>query len=173
MFHYTFIYFSLFVPYICQCLHSWKTHVLARGKRYKKERKSFLMLMANEMDEIHINNENSFYSPASDHQCILLRILVAKGIDLKLSNVAGGSDLLERSGDTKQVVLACINSVFPRLHVNSFSSGLCDEVRWKRVAVSAPVFEACVKYNQSCKNSNCREKNTISIYQYGMSKEKH
>lgn len=61
-----------------------------KGKKEKK--KSFQMLMAVEMDEIYINNENSFYSLASDHQCILLRILVAKGIGLKLSSVAGGSD---------------------------------------------------------------------------------
>lgn len=58
------------------------------------------------------------------------------------------------------MVLACINSVFPRLHVSSFSSGLCDEVRWKRVAVSARGFKVDVKYNQSCKNSNCRGKNS-------------
>lgn len=55
-------------------------YALARGKRKKKE-KSFQILMAIEMDEIYINNGNSFYSLVSDHQCILLRILVAKGMD--------------------------------------------------------------------------------------------
>lgn len=48
---------------------------------------------------------------------------------------------VERPGDAKQVVLVHINSVFPKLRVNSFSSGLCDWIKWKRVAVSAPGFQ--------------------------------
>lgn len=91
MFHYivhSSIFYYLYLTFVSVCTPGKR--MFLQGEKGKK--KSFQMLMAVEMDEIYINNENSFYSLASDHQCILLRILVAKGIGLKLSSVAGGSD---------------------------------------------------------------------------------
>lgn len=58
--------------------------------------------MAIEMDEMYINNGNSFYSLVSDNQCILLRILVAKGMDsFEVERCCQGLSYKERDLETQ------------------------------------------------------------------------
>lgn len=81
MFHYIIsssIFYYFYLKFVSVC--TLRKCMLLQGEKGKKK-KVFRRWLQIEMDERYINNGNSFYSPVSDHRCILLRILVAMGMD--------------------------------------------------------------------------------------------